>query len=95
MPIQGQIGDQALQPGILVPQLPELPNFQETHVGVSLLPDVVGRLADPHLPTDVRNRLAGIALLQGKQDLLLGELRLLHRFLSLPYKDAGSTLLWF
>ena len=37
----------------------------------------------------------GIALLEGKQNLLLGELGLLHRFLSLPYKDAESTLLQF
>jgi hypothetical protein len=95
VPIQRQIGHQALQPGVLVPQLPELTNLQEPHVRVALLPDVVRRLADPHLSADIRNRLTGVPLLEGKQNLLLGVPGLLHRFLSLPYKDSGSTLLQF
>jgi hypothetical protein len=95
VPIQRQIGHQALEPRLLITQLPELANLQETHVRVALLPHVVGRFANTHLPADIRNRLPGISLLEGKQDLLLGKSALLHRFLSLPYKDSGSTLLQF
>jgi hypothetical protein len=95
VPIQRQIGHQALQPGVLVPELPELPDLEQPHVRVPLLPGVVGRLADPYLPTQIRDWLAGTALHQSKQDLLLSELGLLHCFLSLPCKDPGSTLLVF
>jgi hypothetical protein len=95
VPIQREISYEVLQAGVFIPELPELTDFQETHIGVTLLPDVVRRLADPHLPADIRNRLTGVTLLECKQDLLLGELGLLHRFLSLPYKDSGSTLLQF
>ena len=93
VPIRRQISHQALEPGFLVPQLLQLAYFQDPHARVALLPDVVGRLADPHLTADIRHLLTGITLLQGKQDLLLGELGLLHRFHSLLNKDSGSTLL--
>jgi hypothetical protein len=95
VPIERQIGHQPLQSSVLIPQLPELTNFEEPQVAVALLPDIERRLADPHLPADVRHRLSRGGLLEGKQDLLLGEPRSLHRFLSLPGKDPGSTLLQF
>jgi hypothetical protein len=93
VPIERQIGYQALEARVLIAQLPQLAHLQNPHVRVPFLPDVVRRLADPHLPAHIRDRLAGVPLLQGEQDLLLGELGLLNRFLSLPYKDSGSTLL--
>ena len=95
VPIQRQIGHEALQPGVLVPQLPQLAHLEQPEVAVALLPVVVRRLADPHLPAHVRNLLAGVALLEGEQDLFLGELGLFHRFLALSRKDPGSTLLQF
>jgi hypothetical protein len=87
VPIQRQIGDQPLQPGVLVPQLPQLAHLEQPEVAVALLPVEVRRLADPHLPAHIRDRLTGVPLLQSKQDLLLGEPGLLHRFLSLPCKE--------
>jgi hypothetical protein len=95
MPIKRQIGHQPLQPGVLIPQLPELADLEQPQVAVALLPDEERRLADPHLPADIRHRLSRGHLLEGKRDLLLGEPRSLHRFLSLPGKDPGSTLLQF
>ena len=91
MPIQCRIGHQALQPGILVTELPKLAHFEQPEVAIALLPVVVRRLADPHLPAHIRDRLTGVPLLQSKQDLLLVEPRLPHCFLSLPCKDPGST----
>ena len=72
VPIERQIGHQSLQSGVLVPQLPELTNLEKPQVAIALLPDVEGRLADPHLPTHVPHRLSRGGLLEGKQDLLLG-----------------------
>ena len=92
---QRQIGYQALQAGVFVPQLAKLPHLQQANIGVTLFSDVVRCLADPNLPTHICYRLAGIALLEGKQDLLLSELGLLHRSLSFTRKDPGSTLLQF
>jgi hypothetical protein len=95
VPIERQISHQALEPRVLVAQLAQLAHLEEAEVAVALLPVVVRRLANPHLPTHIRNRLTGVPLLEGEQDLLLGELGLLHRFLSLPRKEPGSTLLQF
>lgn len=50
-------------------------------------------LAMLHLPADIGDRLARCALLQRKQDLLLGERGLLHGRLSSSKKDPRSTLL--
>ena len=57
--------------------------------------DIERGLADAHLAADISNDLADLRLLEGKQNLLLGELRLLHRSRSSPCKDPGSTLLQF
>jgi hypothetical protein len=95
MTIQRQIRHQPLQPRVLISQLTQLMNLKQPAVPVSLLPHVKRRLANVHLATDIANQLPRIRLLQGEQDLLLGKLRRLHRFLSLPRKDPGSTLLQF
>ena len=46
-------------------------HLQDPQVRVALLPDVVRRLADPDLAAHIRHRPAGVARLEGKQDLLL------------------------
>ena len=95
MPIQCQIGHQPLQSAVLVAQLTQLAYLEQSQVPVALLPDVKRRLADPHLPAYIRHQLSRSRLLERKQDLLLSKPRSLDRFLSLPRKDPGSTLLQF
>ena len=46
VPIQGQIGHQALQACILVSQLPELTQLAHSQVAVLLLPDIERGFAD-------------------------------------------------
>lgn len=70
-------------------------DWGQPDVPVALLPVELRRLADAHLPAHIRNRLAGIPLLECKQDRFLGERGLLHRFLSLSCNDPGSTFLQF
>ena len=71
VPIQRQIGRQALQPGVLVSELSELSDLEQSEVAVALLAVAVRRLADPNLPAYIRDRLTGVPLLQSKQNLLL------------------------
>jgi hypothetical protein len=66
VPIWRQIGHQALEPGVLVAQLALLTHLEQPEVAVALLPDVEGRLADPHLPAHVAYRLARLRLLERK-----------------------------
>jgi hypothetical protein len=72
VPIQRQIGHQALQPLVLVTQLLQLTDLQNPQVRVALIPDVERRLADPHLPADIPDCLAHLRLLERIQDLFLG-----------------------
>src|SRR5262249_23203826 len=63
--------------------------LQPTHLSrqqpvVLLLPIEIGRLADPGLAADVRNRNPVVALLQDKRLLGVRKLRGLHRRLLLP-----------
>jgi hypothetical protein len=95
MTIQRQIRHQPVQSRVLIAQLTQFTNLEQSEVTVPLLPHVKRRLANAHLPTDIADWLPRLRLLQGEQDLLLGKLRLFHRFLSLPCKDPGSTLLQF
>ena len=73
--VEREIGDQALQPRVLVLQLPEAPDLAHAQVGVLLLPRVERGFADPQLPADVRDRRARLDLAQRIGDLLLGESR--------------------
>ena len=50
VPIQRQIGHQALQPGVLVSELSELSDLEQSEVAIALLALAVRRLADPHPP---------------------------------------------
>jgi len=50
VPIQRQIGRQALQPGVLVSELSELSDLEQSEVAIALLALAVRRLADPHPP---------------------------------------------
>jgi hypothetical protein len=92
MTIQRQIRYQPLQSRVLIAQLTQFTNLEQSEVPVPLLLNVKRRLANAHLPADIADRLPRLRLLQGEQDLLFGKLRLLHRFLSLPCKDPGRTV---
>jgi len=45
------------------------------------------------MSAEIPNRLPGLAVLQVKGDLVLGEPGFLHRVISLQFKGSGSTLL--
>lgn len=92
MSIQRQIIHQPLEPRVLITQLAQLAHLEKAQVAIPLLPDVERLFADPHLPTDIADQLAGIRLLQYKQDLLLSELRSLHRFLLLASQGPRNHL---
>ena len=67
LPIQSQVRHDLLQPAILV-----LQRLQPTHLvgqqpAIALLPVEVGRLTDPCLAADLRNRRSFLALLQGER----------------------------
>ena len=81
--VEGQVGGQALQPAILLFEGAQLAQPRHPQVRVLPSPDVEGRLADPELATDVGGRGAPLDLAEGVRDLLFGELRLLHRSVSL------------
>jgi hypothetical protein len=76
--IERQIGEEALQLGILVPQPLQFASLTGRHGAVDLLPAVVGLLRDPDLAIDVADRDAALGLLQDRGDLLDGKALFLH-----------------
>ena len=87
--VEREVGDQALQPGVFVLELPQAAELAHAQVRVLLLPRVERGLADAQLAADVTDRGAGLDLAEGIGDLLLGEFRALLRsrpFLSGPPK---------
>jgi hypothetical protein len=56
----------------------ETPYFRDAQSGELLLPPVERLLADPELAADLLDRDASLRLLDGKDDLLISEQRLLH-----------------
>src|SRR5262249_54658499 len=77
--VEGEVGHQALQPRVLVLELAQAAQLAHAQVGVLLLPDIERGLADAELAADVWHRRAGFDLAERIRDLLLGELRALHR----------------
>src|SRR5262249_12590755 len=82
--VQGQLGDQALQPGVLDLQLSEALGVIALEAAVALLPAVVGRLADGELLADLGEGQAvgqvGLGLPKLVDDLLRG--------VSLPHESS-------
>src|SRR6516164_196958 len=77
--VEREIGDQMLQSGVFVLELPQAAELAHAQMRVLLLPDVERGLADPQLPAHVADRAATLGLAQRVGDLLLGEFRALHR----------------
>jgi hypothetical protein len=69
--VEREIGDQALQPRILILELPHASHLVDAEVPEALLPDVKRGLADPELAADVADRRPGIGLPERVGDLLL------------------------
>jgi hypothetical protein len=76
--VDGEIGDELLEPSIFVLDLPQSSQLTDAQVGELLLPEVERRLANAELSTDIAGRRAALGLAQRVRDLLLGELRALH-----------------
>jgi K+-transporting ATPase KdpA subunit len=76
--IQAQIGDQLLQPAVLLLELFHLTRLIRLHTNVLLLPSVKGLLADPDLADHLRHWHSQLRLLHHSHDLLHGKPLLLH-----------------
>ena len=95
MLVEHQVGDQALEAGILLAHLPQLAHFRHTQAAELLLPQVERRLGNPHLPADIADRRAALGQPERVGDLLFRVPGLLHRA-SLPSVEAfDATLLYF
>src|SRR5215831_14768036 len=77
--VEREVGDQTLQSGVFVLELPQAAELAHAQMRVLLLPGVERGLADPQLPAHVADRGAALGLAQRVGDLLFGELRALHR----------------
>src|SRR2546430_12468852 len=94
--VQAEIGDQLLELGILLLELPQPPQLRRPQPGKPFLPVEERRLGDAHLATDFLHRRAELLLLQRKGDLFLSEPRPLHdMLLSPPRGSCRKTLLLF
>lgn len=60
--VEGQVRDDALQTGILVLERSQLPQLADAQVGIFLLPDVEGGLADAQLSADIGRRGSALDL---------------------------------
>ena len=79
--VERQIGHQAFETPILLPQLIELLELARIKTAVFLLPSVERLFADAVLADQILDRNPGLCLLQDNHDLALGKSRLPH---SLP-----------
>src|SRR5262252_10940071 len=84
--VEREIGDQTLQSGVFVLELPQAAELAHAQMRVLLLPRIERGLADPQLPAHVADRRAAFGLAQRVRDLLLGESRALH--------EVPSRLWW-
>src|SRR5689334_15359583 len=73
------LGDDLLQPTILILELLQSLHLARLHRAKRGLPAVVRLLRDPVRPTYVRHLPARLALFHDRQDLLVGELAPFHR----------------
>jgi hypothetical protein len=58
--VEGEVGHELLQLGVLVLELPETPELGTAQPGVLPLPAVERLLRDAHLATDLRGGRAGL-----------------------------------
>jgi hypothetical protein len=76
--VEREIGHEAFELAILVPPLPQLAELGDAQRAEALLPPVERLLADAELAADLADGRAGLGLVQGQGDLLVGKLARLH-----------------
>jgi hypothetical protein len=87
--LQVPFGQEALQPGVLLLELPLPPHLWEAHVAVAAPPAIGGVLGDAVLAAEwADGLLTGIGLLEEVDDLWLAESTRAHRIRSLPGADS-------
>src|SRR5262249_35779836 len=79
--VEREIGDDRLQPPILILECAQLARVTDLHAAVLRPPPVERVLADPVLPAKVSDLLARLRGLQDRDDLLLRESALPHQVL--------------
>ena len=70
--MQRLVGDESLQPRVLVAQPPQLLQFTQVHPALLALPPMEGRGADVRFPAHGGDRLAALRPAQNRYDLLRG-----------------------
>src|SRR5580704_8736265 len=70
--MQRLVGDESLQPRVLVAQPPQLLQFAQFHPTILALPAMERGGADVRFPADGRYRLAALGPAQDRYDLLRG-----------------------
>jgi len=68
--VERELGDQTLQPGVLLTQLTHLPDLGHAKLAVLLFPQVEARLAQAQLPTYVDHGRSALCLAQRVRVLL-------------------------
>src|SRR5471032_1706261 len=84
--VQHRLGQQLLQPTVLVLQRPQPLGLRHFQTAVLRFPLVERRTADPMLAADVRRRRTSLMLPQNTDDLLFREPSLLHP--PSPFEDG-------
>src|SRR5687767_7272992 len=74
--VQAQVGHDLLELPVLFLELAQSSQLRRSNAAVLLLPDIKRRLADAHLAAHLVDAGSQLVLLQGKGDLVLGELAL-------------------
>jgi hypothetical protein len=68
--VERELGDQTLQPSVLITQLTYLPDFLHAELALRLFPQVEDRLAHAQLPAHVDHGRPAFSLAQRVGDLL-------------------------
>jgi hypothetical protein len=85
-----QIGDNLLQPGILIFETLQSRHLVGQQTRILLTPIELRRLADPGLLASLRHRHTVVALLQNKRLLGVRELRCLHASAPFPSREITA-----
>ncbi len=93
MLVEGEIGHEPFEPGVLFFHLPQPTQFAHTEVCILLFPGVEGLLGDAELPTDIPDGGATLGLPESIHDLFFGNF---DRFIDplLSWRTAEAAILF-